>query len=203
MALITFSTVNALIDELARLAGLSGNVGKDVKRMLDRLFGDGALRFCVSKNNTGILGFALYLELLRELIENLGDAHLAGEKTLLLIDVLRGEGPGQVSLVFTLRELPPGMRARQQLLCDMGSILTCFANLDSHYVCSLVEHFFGEFDAGRDPSMDESDYRGKIIERFEAIVRTGQGMPHEARRLLELARQLNPAIQVEAVALAA
>lgn len=202
MNLINFGTLQSLIEELGRLASLTGNVGKDVKRMLERLFGQGALQLCVSKNNTGIFGFALYLELITELKASLSDAGLIGAGSLFSIDIERGSVPGHVSLAFRVRNLPSGMRDRQQVLRDMASILNTFALLERFYVCELIEGYFNQLDEESGIEAPIAD-RAVLIQRFEAIVRTGSAEPNESIRLIELARLLNPNVLVQTAALAA
>jgi hypothetical protein len=202
MNLINFGTLNTLIEELGRLASLTGNVGKDVKRMLDRLFGQGVLHLCVSKNNTGIFGFALYLELLREFKANLSDAGLIGAGSLFSIDIQPGSVHGHVSLAFTVRELPSGMRDRQRALSDMASILNTFAPLERFYVCDLIEAFFNKLDEEGGIESPGTD-RGAFIERFATIVRTGTASSEESIQLISLARELNSNVLVASAALAA
>jgi hypothetical protein len=186
-----FATFALLMTELFRLSELKGNVGKEIKRLLDRIFAQGPLVLDVSKKASN-LGYALYLQLLLELKADLA-LHFAD----LRIDIQHAPLPGLITIWINPTSIPTGMRDRQRLLHDCGMVLNAFNNLSELFLGDLTEGFFNQLEEDRGIFRGAMDVdRGQILQYFDELLNGDLTHSEHPNAFLDLARIVNPTLSV-------
>jgi hypothetical protein len=194
--IVGFIELRLLIKELFDVANLTGNAGKTVKRLMDRTFGAGLfVNLFKMTGGTSALGFALYLQQLKILIEQLQALEGFDDTFTIQLTSKFSEGLGSASVFLKAKSVPEGMRARQALLREGRHILENFTNMEELELCDLTEGFLNHIEETRELRPDEGTVmRGEVIRYFEEFMQGDITHAEHPYGFYGLAQLVNPSL---------